>query len=138
MIGKRTYFAHPISDYGTSYERFCVTLLEAAGHTVENPNQPHHQDGYAEEGMDYFTKKVLPSCDGCAFLTFPGGLIGFGVFTEICHFLGAKQPVWEMKPWGGVELIDPTEFEPTVLTREETRGASKVFLSLSTRGRYGG
>lgn len=66
----RIYFAHPITDYGKEREGNVLTWLEADGWEVENPNLPHHQTGYAGEGMVYF-EKLAAGCDALAFTRFP-------------------------------------------------------------------
>lgn len=131
----RFYFAHPISDYGTVFEGQVIERLRRVWLTIENPNQPHHQQGYAKKSMAYFTEDVLPACDGCVFLAFPGGLVGAGVAMEVQHFLDRGQPVFEIAEDGMTlnkcHVLDPAR----LLTREETRGVSKVLRTLPNGGR---
>lgn len=47
----KVYFAHPITDYGTARQRAAIKTLTDAGHTVENPDQPHHGTAYKEHGI---------------------------------------------------------------------------------------
>lgn len=132
------YFAHPVSDYGTQAERRILDALALNGIAVENPNQPHHQEGYAREGMDYFLERVLPACTGCVFLPFPGGLVGSGVAMEVEHFAERRCQVLEvgLDPGLGVYLLTCRGVpESRVLTREETRGATKLLRSLPNGGR---
>jgi len=91
----RIYFAHPVTDYGTERERGAVAAIEAEGWTVENPNQPHHQAGYDEEGMVYF-ERLAASCDALIFMRFPGGAIGAGVGKEIDAAQAAACPIYEL------------------------------------------
>jgi hypothetical protein len=132
------YFAHPISDYGTAFESKIVETLELQGLLIENPNQPHHQEGYARGGMDYFMDQVLPLCGGCVFLPFPGGLIGSGVAMEIEHFMDRRQQVIEVgrDPGLGTFLLSCFVLdEARILSRDETRGVTKVMRSLPNGGR---
>jgi len=60
---------------------------------IENPNQPCHQEGYANRkqsasskngGMGYFFEEILPNCKaGTVALPFIDGLIGAGVAGEM-------------------------------------------------------
>lgn len=129
------YFAHPISDFSTHFERRTVAELEARGFWLENPNQEVHQQGYRHFGMGYYTNEVLPRCDGCIFVAFPGGKIGSGVAIEVEWFLERGLPVLEYVPATG--MLDPVRSIDfgRVLTREETRGASKVLSTLPNGGR---
>jgi hypothetical protein len=132
------YFAHPISDYGTGFEEKLVEALQRFGLTIENPNQPHHQEGYAKDGMDYFLDRVLPACDGCVFLPFPGGLIGSGVAMEVEHFLLRGQRVLEVgrDPGFGTFLLSCTDLpESRILSRQETRGVTRMLRTLPNGGR---
>lgn len=121
----RMYFAHPITDYGTKRQADAIAALEAYWREerprqpleIENPDQPHHQAGYAAHGMAYF-KDVVESCWSLAFMRFPNGAIGAGMGREIR---------WKLIGGGHVyELFDGriyhVESPPTpVLTVEETR-----------------
>lgn len=91
----RAYFAHPVTDYGTEREEIAVGDIQFGGWQVENPNQPHHQRGYENEGMRYF-ERVVQSCDALVFLRFPNGAIGAGVGKEIDAAMGSGIPVFEL------------------------------------------
>lgn len=97
VVKQRLYFAHPINIYSTPLEAALLVLL---GHyfpewEIENPNQPHHEEGYQRyaerqresetkhKGMGYFYENVLPSCAGCAAFPFLDGRIGLGVASEV-------------------------------------------------------
>lgn len=107
----KIYFAHPVNVYGTEIEKQGLELLEVVfpGQEIENPNQPHHQKGYAEwskrqkekdthKGMNYFFEEVLPSCAGCAAMPFLDMRFGLGVVGEAKWFLERKLPVWIILP----------------------------------------
>ena len=91
----KIYLAHPITDYGTERQASAVAALEAMGFAIENPDQPHHQEGYRREGMDHFRGIVL-ACDGLAFVRFPDSSIGAGVGREVEWAIKANKPVWEL------------------------------------------
>lgn len=132
------YFAHPVSDYGTGFEAKVIQALHSLGFDLVNPNEPHHQEGYAEEGMDYFHNHVLPHCTACIFAPFPGGLVGSGVAQEIEHFLDRHQQVLEVgrDPGIGTYLLNCVSLpESRILTRDETRGVLRMLRSLPNGGR---
>jgi hypothetical protein len=138
LATQRTYFAHPISDYGTTFEVRACAFLEVHGAIIENPNQDKHQQGYAKHGMDYFVRGVLPHCDVCVFLAFPGEWIGAGVAMEVAHFLERKKPVFELKAERASFSLLPVHglSSSRLLTRDETRGATRV-LSYQLNGGRG-
>lgn len=121
----KLYFAHPITDYGTERQaramadlrRFWAEERPRQPLEIENPDQPHHQAGYAEEGMAYF-KKVVEACDMLAFMRFPDGAIGAGVGNEIRWALLGCYAVYELfDGW-----IYQVQNMPTpILTVEQTR-----------------
>lgn len=78
---KKIYFAHPVTDYGTPRQAEAVAYLSRQWQVV-NPDDPHHQAGYAAEGMAYF-ERLAAGCDLLAFMRFPDGSIGAGVGKEI-------------------------------------------------------
>ena len=151
---KTYYWAHAISDFNTKFEQEMQAWLEShlawIDIRLENPNQPHHQDGYNNSEMGYYLREVLPKCDGCIVTAFPGGKIGSGVAMEVAHFLTRGCPVAELVmltylPPGPPDRVEPALFpvseeqwnswHPRWLTREETRGASKVLKTLPNGGR---
>jgi hypothetical protein len=132
------YFAHPVSDYGTGFETRVMRALTHFGLSIENPNQPHHQEGYLAQGMDYFLEYVMPACVGCVFVPFKGGLIGSGVAMEIEHFLERGKQVLELAAdhGGPLALLSFRSLDETkILNREETRGVTKVMRSMPNGGR---
>jgi hypothetical protein len=147
MPEKVLYFAHPTSAYDTPYEsRSIERIVEVfLGFRVENPNQPHHQEGYrgyqvrtaknrdAHKGMNYFYEEVLPSCDGCIAMAYLDGRLGLGVAGEAKWFLERKLPVWglfpsETDPYIIRQFTDIerqqillTDVPPLVVPHQETR-----------------
>lgn len=118
----KIYLAHPITDYGGSERQVqAVAALIEAGFAVENPDQPHHQVGYAEMGMNYFANAVY-SCDCLAFMRFPDGSIGAGVGKEIKWAMADGHPIYEVFE-GKVHKVDglPTP----ILSVEDTRATIK-------------
>lgn len=131
---KRVYFGHPINTYNTELEKFLLQKISEAfqGWEIENPNQPHHQEGYqywketTGNGMDYFYKEVLPYCQAGIFLPFRDGKWGAGVFGEAKFIEKARLPldciwrIWRITTDGAITLIENIKSVP-VLSIEETR-----------------
>ena len=135
----RLYFAHSVTDYGT--ERQTKALVGLNKHfaedlgrplAIENPDQPHHQVGYAVSGMEYF-KGVVEDCQALAFMRFPNGAIGAGAGREIGWALVDNLWLYEVFD-GQVYRVDsmPTPVLSVEGTRaliaqlRHGRGASKV------------
>lgn len=121
----KIYFAHPVTDYGTERQAKALAALRAhfvddlgrRHFEIENPDQPHHQAGYAEHGMEYF-KAIVGECSHLAFMRFPDGSIGAGVGREINWAHIANLHVYEV--FDG--RLYPTPDKPSpILTVEETR-----------------
>lgn len=115
----RFYLAHPVSDYGGTPRQVAASkLIEDAGHTVENPDQPIHQQAYKAHGMDHFIE-VVEGCDALAFLRFADGSIGAGVGKEIEAALRAGIPVYDASDG----RLEPTGLmiPEGILSVEETR-----------------
>jgi hypothetical protein len=101
------YFAHPVNTYNTRLEQDMICLITASfpDFIIENPNQSHHQIGYAEwkerlkntlsQGMNYFFDVVLPNCDaGTIALPFLDGKFGAGVAGEIIYAVKKERRTW--------------------------------------------
>lgn len=115
----RVYLAHPISYYdGTPTQVAAVKAINERGWQVENPDQPHHQAGYKERGMDHFID-VVQNCDGLAFIRFPDGAIGAGVAKEIEAALRQRKPLYDAT--SGQLTIQGEMMPFPVLSVEETR-----------------
>lgn len=122
----RVYLAHPVSDYGTPRQAKMLALLAGAGHTVENPDAPSHQEGYRQHGMEYFTN-LVETCDGLAFSRFADGTIGAGVAKEIERALTRRMPIWDVT--GGNTMFSTGEWMPApVLSVEDTRAMLKALM----------
>lgn len=104
----KLYIPHAVNMYDTNLEE---ALLHFIGHSfsgsvIENPNQPHHQEGYNKwsvrqresdtkhKGMSYFFDEVLPGCNGCVTIPYLDGKMGLGVASETKWFIARKFPVW--------------------------------------------
>lgn len=85
---RRVYFAHPVSDFGTSRQAAAIEAITAfyaaIGQRIQiiNPDLPEHQEGYAKKGMPYF-RDLVDTCNDLVFMRFPDGSIGAGVAQEI-------------------------------------------------------
>lgn len=123
----RIYFAHPITDYGTEREGMALTWLEADGWEVENPNQPHHQAGYDQGGMEYF-QRIASECDALVFTRFPDGSIGAGVGKEIEAASAAGRPIYE---WFDGEIYSAYGMPTPVLSVERTRATIKRLRAIA-------
>lgn len=120
------YFAHPITDYGTERQASAIAAIEeylGDAWQVENPDQPHHQVGYSEEGMLYF-ERLAASCDAIAFMRFPDGSIGAGVGKEIDAAQGSGRAVYE---YFGGDLHAVYGMPTPILSVEDTRAAIKRY-----------
>ncbi|MER9196402.1 hypothetical protein NKI13_24475 [Mesorhizobium australicum] len=160
----RLYFAHPVTDYGTKRQADAIAALK--NHwaeqrrqplEIENPDQPHHQAGYTNLGMDYF-KSVVASCYSLAFMRFPNGAIGAGMGKEIMWAHVRNMQIYELFDGriyqisdlpGPVLTVDETRAliasmtptQPTATTTEVSEAASAVcdaFDVLSLSEAYGG
>lgn len=117
----KIYFAHSVSEYGTEFEAAVVKALKSDWLEVENPNAPHHQEGYRQHGMAYF-EGVIAQCDALAYLRFPDGAIGAGVAKEIASAANDGRPVFEVRVHEGAIHICASAPKPgPVLTVEQTR-----------------
>ncbi len=106
----RPYFPHPINLYNTPLERSLVLLIahyfNIPERAVENPNQPHHEEGYQQyakrartadknhKGMNYFYDEVLPYCDGSVVMPFLDGRMAIGTAGETSWYIKAGLPVF--------------------------------------------
>lgn len=124
---KRLYFGHPVNVYNTDLEN--QLLQKISEHfldwDIENPNQKCHQEGYTHwkettgNGMDYFTKQVLPSCQGGVFLPFRDGAWGAGVYKEAKFYADQGHPIYMIVLDGIITPLDLSTIQS--LTVEETR-----------------
>ena len=108
----KLYFAHPVNTYKTLLEEAIVQFITHIfpNDEIENPNQPHHQEGYkayakrAQEsdtkhrGMNYFYDKVLPECNGCVVMPFLDARLGLGVAGESGWYVKREMPAWFIEP----------------------------------------
>lgn len=111
----KIYFAHPVNIYGepleAAFEKLIAHYLTNGDMgLVENPNRPHHQDGYnrratrkKESGTDdnpmaYFYEEVLPQCYGCAAVPFLDHRFGGGVAGEAKWYVERDKPVSVVVP----------------------------------------
>ena len=79
----KVYFAHPINTYDTILEKFFLEYFSKYSDIeIVNPNGPEHQEGYKNEGMEYF-KKLVQSCDKLYAFGFGDNTIGAGIAKEM-------------------------------------------------------
>lgn len=123
----KLYFGHPVNEYGTDKERELLVAIQRhfQEYDIENPNQPHHGEGYQRwkkekgNGMGYFFEKVLPDMDAGVFLTFEDGMFGAGVFKEARWLHEHSKPIHEISLEGKIQEM--TLDESRMLSVEETR-----------------
>lgn len=115
----RCYLAHPITEYGGSERQaMAVSTIKARGWTVVTPDEAGHQEAYEREGMSHFIS-VVETCDVLAFLRFPNGTIGAGVWREIETMFRLNRPVFEVET-GKLKHISSVVVSE-ILSVEETR-----------------
>jgi hypothetical protein len=128
---KSLYFAHPVNVYNTPLESKIIEALslvfpESEDWNIENPNQPHHQEGYKKwkkekgNGMLYYFEDILPKMAAGIGLVFPDGMFGKGVAGELDFLIASGKPCWEMNHFGAIlPLI--TVPQERILSVEETK-----------------
>jgi hypothetical protein len=103
-MNKVMYFGHPMNVYNTDFEMKLISIIMKyfPDYTIENPNQPKHQNGCREyeksfnNPMLYFYSQVLPKTDAGIFLPFPDGKLGAGVFGEASFMESERKPIYEI------------------------------------------
>lgn len=85
----KVYFAHPLSDYNTDYEKECIKSIKSYFHALNgkqpdivNPNKQIHQTNYDMYGMGYFIGLVT-ACDICVAVPFADEIFSAGVWKEL-------------------------------------------------------
>lgn len=140
------YFAHTINIFGSILEAEMLLQIGKFFNSmeIENPNQPHHQEGYRtwkerfkddpqKSGMTYYYECVLPDCSACVCQIYFDGKWGAGVAHEAAFFIKKNQPVWLIEPGvRDIRLLTPEEKTlianndtSLVLSIEETRARIK-------------
>ena len=122
------YFGRPVNTYNTERERTLLDIVTAAfpGYQVENPNQPHHQQGYRDwkartgNGMNYYYQIVLPKMDAGIFLSFADGMWGAGVYNEALFLAERGKPIYEIA-WDGTRIMPATLDPARRLSIHDTR-----------------
>jgi hypothetical protein len=84
FAGKKVYYAHPVTEYGTPVESQIEHSFEALcpGASLTNPNGPEHSQAYKKEGWPYFDRLVKEH-DAVVFTCHSNGALGAGVFKEV-------------------------------------------------------
>src|SRR3989344_3130961 len=125
---QKIYFAHPVNVFDAPLERMIRTFIEHVlpEFEVEDPNQPHHQKGYADwkkrlegnpgkqGGMSYYYDEVLPRLHACVSMPFLDGKFGLGVAGEAKFFIEKKQPSFLIVPrapctWSDISIREMTD-----------------------------
>ena len=87
---KKIYFGHPVNTYNTNKEKEWIFAIKQhfPEDTVENPNQPLHQENYRYwkkhfgDGMDYYFRVVLPFIEESVSASFEDGMLDAGVYGK--------------------------------------------------------
>lgn len=100
---KLAYYAHPITEYGTTLESVVMKHLEKCGFMVINPNNPITELEYrvakSTGGFDKAMRvfyNLIDRCDVLAFTPFRDGMISSGVKLELEYAIKADKPVLEV------------------------------------------
>jgi hypothetical protein len=123
----KIYFGHPINMYDTDLEKFLLECISNKFSKLENPNQPYHDEGYKYwsrhygDGMGYFMKKVLPSCNTGIFLSMRDGKWSSGVLKEMKYFHDKDVVVYRISLDGTISVQGSFIPEDDVLSIKETR-----------------
>lgn len=121
------YFGHPINFYNTTKEAELIRAIETRfpEYSVENPNQPFHQEMYKKwkaekgSGMKYYFEELLPRMAAGTFLAFEDKMFGAGVFGEAESIHNQRKPIWEISL---DSIITPMVIDTSrMLSIEETR-----------------
>lgn len=104
------YYAHCTSIYNTPQEERDLALINELGFSVYNPNCQEAEEGYKNESMPWFRKKVQ-ECDVFIFRALPDGDIPAGVAKEIGYAREFTKPIIEL----------PSGVQRRVLSVEQTR-----------------
>ena len=97
----RIYFAHPIPQYNSQYERLCQEQIskEFPDSEIVNPNDPAYSRGYklsGSRGMEYW-HQLAESCDILVAVPFTQNRKhGSGVYSEMVHMTRLGKPVYEL------------------------------------------
>lgn len=126
----KIYFAHPMSHYGTEYEKMCLENIQNVFPKAEivNPSDEHHVETYKswkKHGMRYW-KQLVAGCDAIVFATYKDGEVGMGVYTEIMEMVEYNGFIFEVDHLGvGVVSLD-TVYNIRPLSIQETRDRNFV------------
>lgn len=141
----KVYFAHPLSDYDTQFERRVLGFLEASGFAVENPNQDKHERAYrtlrdhgnvSDSGAFAYFTRLVHGCDAIVFVRMPSGSVGAGVYKEGEEAAVHGMPVYEVRvDEHGMRLIQCDRSPLPVLSIEETRAQLKTLYAAPNGGR---
>jgi hypothetical protein len=106
-VPEKTYFAQPVSLYGTELKRFLLEKIRERfpGSAIEDPDTQEHREGYGRSGMEYFIEEILPGCGRIVFLAFRDSKIGAGVHGETLKMLISQRKVFEIFPDGRIIQI---------------------------------
>ena len=91
------YFAHPVSDYGSTWQAKALMAIRACqdfeGWDITNPDRPEFEAGYRAHGMQFFIERC-DECDAVVAAPFPDGNYGAGVGKEFFSFVMRRRPVY--------------------------------------------
>ena len=94
----KSYYARPITHYGTQIDNETINTLKKMGMHVVDPNQEIYLRAYKRIGMDAFLD-VVSKCDLLFFKSFSNGNVTAGVQKEIQKAIDLGIPVFEVNPF---------------------------------------
>lgn len=109
------YFGHDPSTYDTDLERALLAAIAATfpSYTVENPNQPHHLEGYHRwrqmtgDGREYYRRIILPRMDAGVFLASASGLLSADTYADATWFDRHRKPTYLITRTGEIVHVRP-------------------------------
>lgn len=133
----RLYFAQPVSAFNSQTVERLLPVIEKhfPNWHIENPNQPHHQEGYkywkekTGNGMNYYFKEVLPKMSGGIILPFPDGSWSAGAFGEALRLEELGHPIWKITADGIIIKTNTNSmylWDNGILSVNQTRKLNKI------------
>jgi len=133
LVGKRVYYAHPLSLYDKPEELVDIAQLNLLGLRVLNPNDDKVEADFQRTQDFSIFLELAGSSDVVAVRAFPDGKLGAGVAKEALRAFEAGKPVIEIfgsddPRYGKINYLTPED----IVSRELSIPQTIVYLD-----RYG-